>query len=336
MVSNGQKTLASLVNKPSSEFEDFFKGDLFLKLPSASYHLYSSNIGYVPFRTGNYFNLETDNILNYPYRDITKLLPINKETLEVMEAIGWNVRVYDIEITCSDLDVNGYGSVYQPHLFSISKKDDNTISNITWCYQLYDGNSYVDIQYGSGSTFNITPRIEVDEYNDTFLRQQARIVCYITKQGQTKLYYRPIYLEQRPLFIDYEISNIVGSTTSNYYSYDLKLKHLGTDYGYLFVCNDYGISLNYSIGSENETNIHVSNAYKYGSAWLDISLRNNYGNTTRQFNLDAYPNIHPKEMLSVHSKDDTFYNNKISVYTFNGMKSNSISNSKKNYPTENL
>lgn len=330
MVSNGQRTLASLIGKPSADFETFFKSDLFLKLPSVDYPLYSSDTGYIQYRTGNYFNLDKDNLLNYPYKDAKKLFPINKETLDVMAAIGWTIRPYDVEITGTELDVNGYGSIYQSHKFTAHDDNGNNISNAIWYYQLYDGEKYINKQSGQGASFIVTPNIEADEYNDEFLRQQARICCSVTYQGQTKQYFYPLYLEQRPLFISYEISNVTGNATNNYYSYDIKLNCLGTNYGYLYVCNDYGISLNYNIGSGNETNIHVSNVYKYGLAWLDITLYNSFGNTTRLFYLDAYPNLNFIESPSVQSIDESLNENTndISIYTFNGAKLNGVTNFK--------
>lgn len=330
LVSNGQRTLASLAGKPSADFEDFFKGNLFLKLPSVSYPLYSSTDGYIPFRTGNYFNLDEDNLLNYPYRDTKKLFPINRETLDVMAAIGWTVKPYDVEIMGTELDVNGYGSMYQSHKFTARDGNGNNISNATWHYQLYDGAGYVTKQSGQGASFTVTPNIEADKYNDGFLRQQARICCSFIEQGQTRQYFHPLYLEQRPLFVSYEISNVDGNTTNDTYSFDIKLNCLGADYGYLYVCNDYGISLNYNIGSGNETDIHVSNAYKYGLAWLDISLYNSFGTTTRRFYLDAYPNIHSIESLSVQSMGESLNENinGISVYTLNGVKLDGLTNLK--------
>lgn len=247
-----------------------------------------------------------------------------------MAAIGWTIRPYDVEITGTELDVNGYGSIYQSHKFTAHDDNGNNISDATWYYQLYDGEKYINKQSGQGASFIVTPNIEADEFNDEFLRQQARICCSVTDQGQTKQYLYPLYLEQRPLFISYEISNVTGNTTNNHYSYDIKLNCLGTDYGYLYVCNDYGISLNYNIGSGNETNIHVSNVYKYGLAWLDITLYNSFGNTIRRFYLDAYPNLNFIESPSVQSIDESLNENTndISIYTFNGAKLNGVTNFK--------
>jgi len=322
MVSNGQQTLASLAfNGNNDDFENFFKSDLYLQLPNNRYPLYSSPTGYVQYRTGKYFSLKKNNIMNYPYGDKTELQGINEETLEVMEAIGWSVNPYDVKITSLDVDINGYGSIYLPMTFNAYDSDNNIIRNATWTYQLYNGKEYIDKQSISGSSFTIMPDIETGEYNDEFVFQQARIICSVEKNGKTERYNYPLYLELKPLFIDYEISNIKENYDSRYYSYDIKLRHIGVNNGVVFVCNDGGETINHRIKNEYETQIHVSKAYKYGTSYLDITLNNQYGSTGRflYINTDLFKNnISTNSTVKMNPVD--LNSGDFDVYTIHGIK----------------
>lgn len=327
LVSNGQKTLASLANHSNEEFEEFFKGKLFLKFSDADYPLYSSSEGYVSYRTGNYFALNWDNLMNYPYGNRTRLFTINNETLDVMEAIGWNVVSHDIEIVATDADMTGYGSVYLPHTFSAIDKNGKTIANASWTYQLYDGENYIDRMSTQGAEFYISPEVGDDIYNDVFMCQQARIVCSVTSNGKTKRYYYPVYWELRPHIIGYEVYNVVSDlANNNYCSYDVKLCHSGTDNGYVFVCNDGGQTVNYRVGNESESIIHVSKAHKTKTSYIDITLENKYGSTIKLYFFEKKLKTVGGDVNIINDITPDSDEYAYEVYTFQGVKLGHIIN----------
>lgn len=322
MVSNGQRTLASLARGGNSaDFDVFFKSELFLQLPNKTYPLYSSPNGYVQYRTGKYFCLSNDNIMNYPYCDKTVLFGVNKETLEVLEAIGWSVKPYDVTITGTDIDATGYGSIYLPHIFHAYDDRNNILDNITWRYQLYNGTEFIDKQTCYGSSFSLNPSIESDDYNDEFVCRQARIVCSTTRNGKVTQYYYPLYLELKPLFSDYEISNVKENADNRFYSYDIRLRFLGVNNGFVSVYNDGGETISHRIGNEEETQIHVSKAYKIETSYLDIELYNQYGTTARFLYINEglfARGIGNTNEINISSTDPD--SNSFDIYTIQGIK----------------
>ena len=139
MVTDGTKTLGSMALRGSSEeIESFLMSDLKLSVGGVEFPLYSSAGGYVPYRTGCYFSLPTENIMNYPYDDRTKLFPISKETVDVLESIGWNVKPHGISVSGTGLDATGYGSMYERHSFTAVGSDGAVMANASWQYQLYN------------------------------------------------------------------------------------------------------------------------------------------------------------------------------------------------------
>jgi len=65
-------SLGSLAGFGSSEaIEAFLVQDLYLNLPGGKQRLYSNSQGFVLYRSGCYFSLEKDNLMNYPYQDKT-------------------------------------------------------------------------------------------------------------------------------------------------------------------------------------------------------------------------------------------------------------------------
>lgn len=326
LVNNGKKQLSSCIS--TTDLESFFRGNLYLDLSDTDYPLYCSSDGYVPYRTGNYFHLDKDNILNYPYGDRTELLPINKETLDVMEAIGWTVVPHDVKIEGTDLDATGYGSVYLPHTFRAVSESGNEIGNAIWKYQLYDGKSYVDKKSVTGSAFTITPEIAGDKYVDDFGCLQARVVCTVSVSGTTRQYTYPLCLETRPHFIGYEISNVKETPGTNYFNFDIKLRHIGADSGSLYVCNEFGSALYYSISPASGETIHVSQVYKYGLLYLDITLYNDFGSTVRRFYLNDYPNISNRAGTETSISEPLTDTSEKVIYTLQGFKLQTVTDLK--------
>lgn len=304
LVSNGRQTLGSMaISGTPSQITDFFKTGISVSTPSASYRLFSSATGYVPYRSGNYFSLPTDNILNYPYCDRSTLQPINGETLDVMAAIGWDVCPHDIHIYGNDTDLLGYGSLYADHTF-YAEDATGSLINGAWTYQVYDNtmHTYVDRASGRGTDFAITPAGEGTSYMDEFACLQGRVT--FTTDGQT--YTLPLTLNARPLFVDYSVANVQKTAGSDYYNFDLTLTSRGVTGGDVIVSSDYGTSATLPLNAADEQTLHVANALKIGPTYLIVSLTNGYGTTERHITLNLQSSgiqevIHPDELFDVYT-----------------------------------
>lgn len=304
LVDNGGLTLGSLTLQGTpAQINDFFKGSLNVNTPTTAYRLFSSAEGYVPYRSGNYFSLPTDNILNYPYGDHGALLPINSETLDVMAAIGWDVNPHDIHIAGSSTDQLGYGSLYTDHTFHAEDAAGNLVSG-TWTYQIYDNttHTYVDKTGGQGTTFTVSPADEGTTYMNEFACLQGRMT--FTADGRT--YTLPLTLDARPLFIGYSVANIQETAGSDYYSFDLTLSSRGATGGDIIVSSDYGTLATLPLNGDAEQTLHVANALKTGPTYLTVSLTNGYGTTVRYITLNHQPTAiqdatRPDELFDVYT-----------------------------------
>lgn len=319
LLTNGQKTLGSMaLSATNRELEDFLKCSLSLNIGNKSYPIYSSYEGYVPYRTGCYFMLPDVTMMNYPYANKTKLLPINNETLEVMDAIGWTTRPYDIRICATNLDIAGYGSMYLPHTFSAVDFNGNPISNVSWSYQLYNGDtgSYETIATGNAPAFTITPEDKGSVYVDGFSSQQARVVCNTVVDGTERQHVYPVYLEARPYLVGYEIYNVEDDPANgNYCTFDARLDYVGVSGGWLTVI-DGNASEVYELDGENATEIHAR-VYKYDSAYLDVTLTNAYGTTDKSIYLNTFIDTLIGQHIDVQLVKD---GKSTSIYTLQGVK----------------
>lgn len=271
----------------SSALSLFLMDTLNLSLPSVEYGLYSNHIANDPCRDAKYFSLADDNIMNYPYGDRSLLMGINKETLDALAAIGWTVRPHSMKIGGNNVNEVGYGSAYKSHTFQITDAN-NIVQNATWKYQIYSNSieQYVDVSTGYGSPFTINNINFTSDAIDNYDCLQGRIVCCVTQNGTTSEFTKPLFLELKPELVNYEILNINTATGNNFYSFDLKLTHLGTSQGFLSVNNEYGLTSSFNFSGDGETVIHVGNAFKYGQTYIYITLRNEYGDNVKTIYLD--------------------------------------------------
>lgn len=321
IVSDGQTTLGSLaVRETSASLNNFLSKDLYLSFADKNYKLYTSPSGFVPYRSGCYFSLQDDNLMNYPYGDKSVLHPINKETLDVLEAIGWNVKPHDVTIQGTNVDALGYGSIYQTHVFHAKDNQGKTVENAIWTYQTYDSenNTYIEKSTGTGNEFLINPTIEDSKYLDEFMCLQGLVTCTVSNLQYTF----PLSLNVMPSFIDYEIMNVQEIPNSDYYSFDIKISSRGMKKGKLLVSSDYGTLGSIKLDGTEEQIVHVSSALKIGKTNLTVNMENDYGTVLRHITFDV-SSILNKNFISFNTmgfsdvfSDDPMYE----VYTMQGIK----------------
>ena len=322
VVDNHNNTLGSLAqNASAGTIEAFLKQELSIQLPTGKYKLYSTPEAYVPFRSGCYLSLNKENLMNYPYKDKTKLLPVNVETLNILEAIGWEVKPHDISIEGSNLDVTGYGSAYSPHTFQAIDTKGTVIDNPVWAYQIYDNVSkkYIDRKNGEGMSFTVIPDVENINHLDKFQCLQARVVCSVTDGTEIKQYTYPLSLETKPQVTSYKITNVQETDDKDYFSFDVTLCYQGSQNGTLSVCNEYSMAADYPIRQANEIKIHIPRVLKVGMTYLDLTLENEYGTTIKRFYLDNYNDTNnitsPTHPSDAQNADEVLY-----IYSLHGVK----------------
>lgn len=335
LISNGQTILGNLARYgTSAQINEYFKNDLFVSTENASYPIFSSSEGYIPYRSGCHFAQSGNSIMNYPYGDRSILLPVDGKTLDVLAATGWNVKPHDITISGTDVDAIGYGSIYKNHTFHAEDANGNIISDGRWTYQIYnkDSRSYVDKLTGQGEYFSVNATDEGTAFTDEFSCLQGRIVLTANTGNGEKQYTLLLSLNQRPHFINYEILNVQETPASDYYSFDLKISSLGADNGSLSISDDYGIIADYTMDSDEEKVFHIGQALKPSKIFIDLNLENTYGTTNRFITLNEYPNLQSEHKNGTTGISPTIEWDVFDVYTLQGIKitsGKSLSNLKK-------
>ena len=273
--SQGHSMESFLVEENSDSICNFLKRSLHLELPSGEqYQIYSQASSYVPFRSGNYFSLSQDNVMNYPYADTSRLMVINEETLDVLEAIGWPLLPYGVKIGCSDLDDAGYGSGYDSHTYVAVSESGDTLQQVSWRYQKFSNSTggYVDVSVGSGSSFTVGAQSILADVTDDFHCLQGRVLC--SYQGCE--YAKPVFLELRPGVVSIDVQNM-QTPSAGYISFDVNISCFGASSGQLTAANSSGWSLTKVFQGAGSSLVHFDNVPVYGENYVMVVLGNSYG-----------------------------------------------------------
>ena len=101
-----------------------------------------------------------------------------------------------------------------------------------------------------------------------------------------------LYLELKPKFVSVNINSITPDADGDLYTLDVTVIHQGADYLYYELEQEFSSNLwTEFIREPYIANIHFSEIYMRGIAWLDIKLVNNYGSV--------------KETIEIPRQDDT-------------------------------
>lgn len=321
VVNDEGRSLISLANGGASKIEEYMKQRLLLKTNSALYNLYSDTHSYVQYRSGNYFSLDKDNLMNYPYRDATEKLTIDSEVLDVLNSIGWTINNDNNRIIKSNnMDAFGYGSAYAPFIFNLYNDSGIENSNdIEWTFQLFSNmqDKYINISSKRGISFAVNQANIQSDYLDKFGLEHGRIVAEMNGKRYTQL----LFLESRPCLTGCKIT-YKGDTEPDFYGVDVELSYLGAKKGYVYVYNDFGVtSFDYEFSGENRSIIYIPDVLKFGKSTLEITLQNEFGESNQSVQLNFSQNNSGinNEPLSVRSKQAPVIEGKMYVYNFQGV-----------------
>lgn len=282
LVYNGNAYLNSLRSVSSRYFNDFFSKNITLKSNAFEYNMWNSG-KFENGISGCFFSLGYDNILEYEIFNKSAILPINHETLDVLEKVGWKVKEHDFDIVCDKTDNMGFGSLFDVLTFTL--KSQSSISNVTanWQYQVYDAslNKYKTLTKNNGSVFIVNPSV-YEKSLDSYHCVQSRIVA--TVNGNE--YYFPLTLDASPLINDIKISD-VNKIDANRYKFNLDIDQKGATGGYVLANDETGAMHQYDYSGKQ---ICISGLYADMNAYLYISLSNDYAVSTRYIFGDIYNN----------------------------------------------
>lgn len=286
---SGDTCLANLI-RPNSDLLPFFSQDTELRFDSYVYDMYDAG-SFVLNKSGLFFSLGYDNIMEYSLNNQLDILPVNKETLNVLNQIGWDVVDTDNEIICDSTDALGYGSIYRHYNFTLKNNPSAGAGNARWCYQVFNNvnNDYHTVQSGFGSQFSVQPSA-IESSMDEFMCHQARVICEIGG----KQYFYPLSFETRPLIENVSITNYT-QTDHRRYQVNISVEQRGYTHGTIIVSDDTGTvrEYNYTGGQ-----ITVTNLYNRYPIYVSVNLQNEFGAASASIIAEPYLSQHSK--MSAH------------------------------------
>lgn len=276
---SGNTCLANLA-RPNPNFNQFFSLDTELRFGSYVYDMYDDD-NFVLNKSGLFFSLGYDNIMEYPLNNQLDILPVNKETLIVLNQIGWDVVDTDNEIICDSTDALGYGSIYRSYNFTLKNNPFVGADNTRWYYQVFDtaNNDYLTVFSDTGVQFSIQPSV-IESSLDEFSCHQAKVICEIG----SKQYSYPLTLEPRPLIEDISIKNYT-QTDSRHYRVNISVEQRGNTYGTIMVSDDTGAVREYDYSNGQLT---VNNLLIGYPIYIDVILENDYGAASKSIIVEPY------------------------------------------------
>lgn len=219
--------------------------------------------------------------MSYDLQSGEKFLRVDDRTLEVLHAIGWNIREQShIKIVGQNLSDNGIASAYESNNFKVENYSGYSISQSQWTYTLplKDGGEDV-VATSNAATFTIPAVEDINKYAinvDGDINGLITFKCIINGEETIALY--NITLELKPKIISYsEIVKTINETNTTY-SIDFAVHYVGKDYLSVGVKEDYSPFLEIEIVEEPYVaHVHRSGINTFDYAWVILSVENQYG-----------------------------------------------------------
>ncbi len=281
-------------NKENALLREFIQPtedtELYALLQSSSYKMYAPSF-FEPLKTLMYL----DNVNSLMHHDLNtgnKIHQVDDVTINLLREIGWYSQVDTlVNIVSTDIDSTGIASAYTSHGFTVENLSSGTITNARWEYMLplaTGGDSLM-----SSATNTLSFEIPAVSDENLFVRNvngdiYGRIIFTGEVNGNAVEDVYTVSLELKPKIM--YVADIRKIPNANDGHYDL----------YFTVCY-YGDN-HIVVVKEEESNsilrtqlvyepflahVRVENA-SYGYwAWVDITVKNDYGQDTYTIELPA-------------------------------------------------
>ena len=208
-------------------------------------------------------------------------LNVDNKTIDILNAIGWDLPVSDIRIQCDNIFGDGIGSCNEAHTFSLLRNGEN-ITSYAWRFLLKDKNeNYIQIKTGTTETFTIS---RIDNPENYFVNingdLEGRIECdYILDGLQNSADPFSLSLELKPAILSVEN---IRKVSKDQYTFSLlfDVRYTGADYLYVEIEEEYDSSLrNYRFDEPYIAHVKTGNISNLYYSWITIIAVNKYGET---------------------------------------------------------
>nr|MCR4919802.1 hypothetical protein [Prevotella sp.] len=250
-----------------------------------------------------------------------KTLTVDNVTRQVLNAIGWDMELDepDVTIACSGVDSTGIMSAYTSHTFSVTS-NTGTVSNWHWEATLPLANGSEQTLTGTSATFTLPALSNEQQYARTV---EGDVKCLVrftgTVAGDSVNAEYWATLELKPVILS---TNILAITRSNidgrYKNVTVGVRYAGSHYAYLELEEESNPYLSwYYSDVPYYTTYTFEDIYSLESAWLNVTVRNAYGNAYSTITVFEGP-TQSRAFTSIDSPTGSIVEEGYDVFTVDG------------------
>ena len=292
--------------------------DIYVLQQKKDFQLYAPN-PFMPYASLRFFK-EKGSLMSYELKAGEKNLQIDERTLEVLHALGWEIQEPTLlNIIGEGIPDTGITSAYQSHTFKIENKSDYSISQPHWKFELYliNGNQST-ITESNSFTFKIPPISDETLYKKNIegdIEGTITYTCLLNGKYHTLIY--NLSLELKPVIFHISTPNYTYQPENDTYCVDFLVQYGGSTFLHVGTEEDYvSAYIGQYIYEPYQAHIHVGPIRDYHDAWVDLTLKNQYGEIKHTIELYK-KTIYLNKLINIGS--DSIANfKKIDIYTANG------------------
>lgn len=288
---NGIPNIGTRENTALTDFVQPTNGVCIYALKADESHKLYAPETFHPYKSLVYLD-NGNSLMHYNLNIGDKRLQIDNITIELLKAIGWDIRSEkEIKIVGIGINDNGIASAYDNHQFQVQNNTSYPLSDIQWTFTLpaATGGDIVVCQKSGSSTFDI-PAIDDESLYKININGDiyGKISLTGTLNGKTVNDTYRISLELKPKI---KAVNILQKEIDGEFFYNLHytVEYVGADYLYVELEEETVSSLYCSyIYEPFFAHIVTKHICSWYWAWIRITAQNKYGKDTYTIELEPF------------------------------------------------
>lgn len=303
--------------------------NMYVYYQTPQYQLYAPSVfdNYASFR---YFN-DNNSIMSYNTHSGMEA-NVDTLTLRLINEVGWGFDIpQQAKIISTDIDSTGYASAYSSHHFVLSGVADN-LDSYEWKYRLPLKNGTMQVVTTSNTEDFTIPTVNNDSIYQ--ISDNREIVGEILFSGyKNQLLITASYLirlQLKPHILGIEVLDKEWNEYSeDYYSLTVGVQYEGCFYVYTSLEEEYGIWEITQVSYDPYfSRITYDNIDSWGSAWLTVIARNNYGTDTKTIEIPCPQDFGlSRDVTHIYGKCNT--PSEMEVFTLSGFFIGKVENYEK-------
>ena len=292
--------------------------EIYALLQSPSYRMYAPPV-FEPYKSLVYLN-NTNSLMHYDLNKGNKVHQVDDVTINLLREIGWYSQGDTlVNIVSNDIGDSGIASAYSSHSFTVENLSSGTIANARWEYRLPLASGGDSLMLSATNTLSFEIPAVSDE--NLFVRNvngdiYGRIIFSGEIDGIAVEDVYTVSLELKPRIQYVTDIRKVNKFSNNYYDLYFTVCYTG-DNSLTVVKEEDGDSFlrTQYVYEPFLAHVKVENvSYDYW-AWVDITVKNDYGKDVYTIELPAETGYYLASVTAEKADDNSLL---IDVYDISG------------------